>query len=99
MPIFREAIVHSIGKVFHCEVCINRYRGSIKPTHGGAGCPSMTHDNIEHAHEQIPMLLFFWDSQGPVLEHFQEKGLMVNSAHYSEVLTDGLRPAIRTKCR
>jgi hypothetical protein len=25
----------------------------------------------------------FWDSQGPVLEHYQERERTVNSAHYS----------------
>jgi hypothetical protein len=30
----------------------------------------------------------FWDSQGPVLEHYQEMGKTINSASYSEILTD-----------
>jgi hypothetical protein len=32
------------------------------------------------------MLTVFWDSQGPVLEHYQEKGTTVNGARYSEML-------------
>jgi histone-lysine N-methyltransferase SETMAR len=44
------------------------------------------------------MLTGFWDSQGPILEHYQERGTTVNSAHYSEMLRDKLKPAIRTKC-
>ena len=44
------------------------------------------------------MLTVFWDSQGPVLEHHQEKGTTINSARYSEILTDRLKPAIRSKC-
>ena len=41
----------------------------------------------------------FWDSQGPVLEHYQEKGITMNSARYSEMHTDRLKPAIRSKRR
>ena len=41
----------------------------------------------------------FWDSQGPVLEHYQERVTAVNSVRYSEILTDRLRPAIRSKRR
>jgi hypothetical protein len=44
-------------------------------------------------------VFFFWDSQGPILEHYQERGATVNSAHYSETLRDKLTPAIRTKRR
>jgi hypothetical protein len=36
----------------------------------------------------------FWDSQGPILEHYQERGTTVNSAHCSEMLCDKLKPAI-----
>jgi hypothetical protein len=28
----------------------------------------------------------FWDSQDPVLEHYQERGTTINSARYSEML-------------
>ena len=45
------------------------------------------------------MLTVFWDSQGPVLEHYQERGTTINSARYSEMFTDRLKPAIRSKCR
>jgi histone-lysine N-methyltransferase SETMAR len=45
------------------------------------------------------MLTVFWDSQGPVLEHYQERSTTVNSARYSEMLRDKLKPAIRTKRR
>ena len=41
----------------------------------------------------------FWDWQGPVLEHYQERGTTINSAWYSEMLTDRLKPAIRSKCQ
>ena len=43
------------------------------------------------------MLTVFWDSQGPVLEHYQKKGTTISSARYSEMLTDRLKPAIRSK--
>ena len=39
------------------------------------------------------------DSQGPVLEHYQEMGTTINSARYSEMLTDRLKPTIRNKRR
>ena len=45
------------------------------------------------------MLTVFWDSQGPVLEHYQERGTTINSARYSEMLTDRLKPAIRSRRR
>jgi hypothetical protein len=41
------------------------------------------------------MLTVFWDSQGPILEPYQERGTTVNSAHYSEILRDKLKPAIQ----
>ena len=44
------------------------------------------------------MFTVFWDSEGPVLEHYQERGT-INSARYSEMLTDRLKPAIRSKLR
>ena len=45
------------------------------------------------------MLTIFWDSQGSVLEHYQERGTIINSAWYSERFTDKLKPAIRSKRR
>ena len=45
------------------------------------------------------MLTVFWYSQGPVLEHYQERGTSINSARYSEMLTDRLKPATRSKRR
>jgi len=42
------------------------------------------------------MLTVFWDSQGPILEHYQERGSALNSAHYSEMLIDRLKPEIRS---
>ena len=41
----------------------------------------------------------FWDSQGPVLEHYQKRGTAVNSGWYCEMLTERLKPAIRSKRR
>ena len=35
----------------------------------------------------------------PVLEHYQEMGITINSARYSEMLTEKLKPAIRSKRR
>jgi hypothetical protein len=36
-------------------------------------------------------------AQGPVLEHYQERGIAMNSARYSEMATDRLKPAIQSK--
>jgi len=43
------------------------------------------------------MLTLFWDSIGPLLEHYQTKGETVNSESYCALLADELKPAIRTK--
>jgi hypothetical protein len=45
------------------------------------------------------LLKMFWDSQGPILEHYMEKDLMVTSANYCNMLRNELRPAIRSKRR
>ena len=45
------------------------------------------------------MLTVFWDSQDPVLEHYQERGTTINSPQYSGMHTDRLKPAIRSKRR
>ena len=72
--------------------------------------PESKWQNMEWKHPQSPckkksktqpsagklMLTVFWDSQGPVLEHYQERS-SINGARYSEMLTDRLKPAIRSK--
>ena len=45
------------------------------------------------------MLTVFWDSKGPILEDYLEKGRMINSARYSDLLANNLKPAVRTKCQ
>jgi len=40
------------------------------------------------------MLTVFWDLQWLLLEHYQERGSTVNSAHYSEMQCDEIKPAI-----
>ena len=45
------------------------------------------------------MLTIFWDSKGPILEDFLEKGSTINSASYCDLLANRLKPAIRTKRR
>jgi len=42
-------------------------------------------------------LTVFWDSQGPILEHYMEKGVTVTSVNYCNMLRNELRPAIRSK--
>jgi histone-lysine N-methyltransferase SETMAR len=41
----------------------------------------------------------FWDSNGPILEHYIEHGMTVNSKRYSAMLKDTLKLAIRSKRR
>lgn len=45
------------------------------------------------------MLTFFGDSKEPILEDYLEKGCTINSARYSALLANKLKPAIRTKRR
>jgi hypothetical protein len=45
------------------------------------------------------MLTIFWDVNGPLLVHFQEKGQTVTSARYIDMLVNELKPAIRSKRR
>ena len=45
------------------------------------------------------LLTVFWDSRGPVLEHYLERGSTVTSHSDCEMLRGDLRPAIRTKRR
>ena len=43
------------------------------------------------------MLTVFLDPQGPILDHYQENGLTINSARYSELLVDRMKPEIQSK--
>jgi histone-lysine N-methyltransferase SETMAR len=75
--------------------------------------PESKRQSMEWKHPQSPtkeklksqpsagklMLTAFWDSQGPVLEHHQEKGPTINSARCSEMLTEDLKPKLRIKRR
>ena len=45
------------------------------------------------------MLTVFWNSKGPILEDYLEKGRTINSARYSDLLANNLKPAVRTKGR
>jgi hypothetical protein len=45
------------------------------------------------------MLTVFWDSERPILEDYREKGCTINSASYSDLLANNLKPAIRTTRR
>ena len=45
------------------------------------------------------MLTIFWDSQGPIVEHYQDKGSKINSTCYSKMLIDRLKSEIRSKRR
>jgi hypothetical protein len=39
---------------------------------------------ISRSTEGKVTLSLFWDLQGPVLEHYQERGVLINIAHYCE---------------
>jgi len=41
------------------------------------------------------MLTIFWDVNGPILMHFQEKAQTVTSARYSDMLVSELKPVIQ----
>jgi hypothetical protein len=43
------------------------------------------------------MPTLFWDINGPILEHYQEKQETVNSVRYSTMLEEKLKPAIRSR--
>jgi hypothetical protein len=45
------------------------------------------------------MLTIFWDSQGPILESYQERETTVTNATYFDMFQEGLKPAIRSKRR
>ncbi|BFZ16731.1 hypothetical protein BsWGS_19770 [Bradybaena similaris] len=43
------------------------------------------------------LLMLFWDMNGPLVEHYHKKGETVNSARYSTLLEDELKPAIQSR--
>jgi hypothetical protein len=43
---------------------------------------------------KVMFTLCFWDSQGPVLEHYQERAAAINRAYYVSMLCENLKPAI-----
>jgi hypothetical protein len=43
------------------------------------------------------MLALFWDISGPIHEHYQQKGKTVNSARYSTMLEEEVKPVIRSR--
>ena len=45
------------------------------------------------------MMSVFWESQGPILEHYMEKDVTVTSVNYCNMLRNELRPTIRSKRR
>ena len=45
------------------------------------------------------MLTGFWDSKGPILEDYLEKGRTINSERYSDLLANNLKSAVCTKRR
>ena len=45
------------------------------------------------------MFTLFWNSQGPILEHYHEEGTTGKSVCYCEMLWDQFKPAVRWKHR
>jgi hypothetical protein len=45
------------------------------------------------------MLTLFWDFNGPILEHYQDCGQMVNGAQCCTMLEEELKPAICSELR
>jgi hypothetical protein len=45
------------------------------------------------------MLTIFWDSQGPILDTYLERGTTFTSATYCDMLQRGLKPAMQSKRR
>jgi hypothetical protein len=45
------------------------------------------------------MFAVFWDTRGPILWHYTEKGSTINSVSYCEMLGNELKSTIRTKRR
>jgi hypothetical protein len=41
----------------------------------------------------------FWDSKGPILEHYMDRGITILSVNYCNLLGNELMPAIHTKQR
>ena len=53
-----------------------------------------------HQHQQLMRSWkLFWDSQGPILEQYMEKGVTVTSVNYCNMLRNEMRPAICSKQR
>jgi hypothetical protein len=45
------------------------------------------------------MLMWFWDFNRFILEHYQDCRLMVSNAQYCAMLEEQLKPTIHSKCR
>jgi histone-lysine N-methyltransferase SETMAR len=44
------------------------------------------------------MLMLFWDSKEPVLEHYMSEGTLLTSSSYCDLLVNHLKPAVCSKC-
>jgi hypothetical protein len=68
------------------ETWIHRYEPDRKHPHSPT--------KKTHPTTGILTLSVFWDSQRLLLEHYQERGSTVNSAYYSEMQCDEIKPVI-----
>ncbi|KAJ4442376.1 hypothetical protein ANN_03962 [Periplaneta americana] len=70
-----------------------RYEGNQTTEHG----MEIPRISSQPSTEKV-ILTHFWDSQGPILQHYLEKNSTINSARYSKMLSNELKSAIRIKC-
>jgi len=59
-------------------------------------CPIAKKFKTQHSAGKL-MLTVFWDSQGPILETYQERKTTVTSATDCDILQRELKPAVRSK--
>jgi hypothetical protein len=73
------------------ETWIHHYEPDCKHPHSPTKKEFSTHPTAGRL-----MLTVFWNSQQLLMEHYQERGSTVNSAHYNEVLCYEIMPAIQS---
>ena len=44
------------------------------------------------------MLMLFWDSKEPLLEHYMSEGTLLTSSSYCDLLVNHLKPEVCSKC-
>ena len=80
--------------VYHCEA--EAKRQSMEWKHPGS--PATKKFKNQASTGEV-MLTLFWDSKGPILEDYLQKGCTIKSAWYSALLAKKLKPAICTNAK